>query len=68
LPGLQIHEEGRAHEPQSIRDAVHSELKRSQSIYDNADAIARHKAFSSRHRQPARRPAVHPSLSASTCW
>lgn len=29
------------HEPQSIRDAVHSELKRSQAIYEHVDAIAR---------------------------
>jgi hypothetical protein len=29
------------HEPQSIRDAVHSDLKLSQSIYDHVDAIAR---------------------------
>src|SRR6202012_4894145 len=28
-------------EPQSIRDAVHADLKRSQSIYDHVDAIAR---------------------------
>jgi hypothetical protein len=28
-------------EPQSIRDAVHSDLKRSQSIYDHVDAVAR---------------------------
>jgi predicted GTPase len=28
-------------EPQSIRDAVHSDLKRSQAIYDHVDAIAR---------------------------
>lgn len=28
-------------EPQSIRDAVHGDLKRSQSIYDHVDAIAR---------------------------
>ena len=28
-------------EPQSIRDAVHSDLKLSQSIYDHVDAIAR---------------------------
>jgi hypothetical protein len=30
-----------AHEPQSIRDAVHGDLKLSQSIYDHVDAIAR---------------------------
>jgi hypothetical protein len=30
------------HEPQSIRDAVHSDLNRSQSIYDHVDALARH--------------------------
>ncbi|WFU42922.1 hypothetical protein QA640_10995 [Bradyrhizobium sp. CB82] len=29
------------HEPQSIRDAVHTDLKRSQSIYDHVDALAR---------------------------
>jgi hypothetical protein len=29
------------HEPQSIRDAVHGDLKRSQSIYDHVDAVAR---------------------------
>jgi hypothetical protein len=29
------------HEPQSIRDAVHNDLKLSQSIYDHVDAIAR---------------------------
>jgi len=29
------------HEPQSIRDAVHGDLKLSQSIYDHVDAIAR---------------------------
>src|SRR5256886_17506769 len=29
------------HEPQSIRDAVHSDLKLSHSIYDHVDAIAR---------------------------
>ena len=29
------------HEPQSIRDAVHDDLKRSQSIYEHVDAIAR---------------------------
>ena len=29
------------HEPQSIRDAVHGDLTRSQSIYDHVDAIAR---------------------------
>lgn len=29
------------HEPQSIRDAVHNDLRRSQSIYDHVDAIAR---------------------------
>jgi hypothetical protein len=29
------------HEPQSIRDAVHSDLALSQSIYDHVDAIAR---------------------------
>jgi len=29
------------HEPQSIRDAVHDDLKLSQSIYDHVDAIAR---------------------------
>jgi len=29
------------HEPQSIRDAVHHDLKLSQSIYDHVDAIAR---------------------------
>ncbi|MGF6308299.1 hypothetical protein ABIB82_003596 [Bradyrhizobium sp. i1.8.4] len=28
-------------EPQSIRDAVHGDLKRSQAIYDHVDAIAR---------------------------
>src|SRR5262249_9389867 len=28
-------------EPQSIRDAVHADLKRSQSIYEHVDAIAR---------------------------
>src|SRR3954470_13544612 len=30
------------HEPRSIRDAVHSDLKLSQSIYDHVDAIAQH--------------------------
>jgi hypothetical protein len=30
-----------SHEPQSIRDAVHTDLKLSQSIYDHVDAIAR---------------------------
>jgi hypothetical protein len=30
-----------AHEPQSIRDAVHGDLKRSQAIYDHVDAVAR---------------------------
>jgi hypothetical protein len=29
------------HEPQSIRDAVHADLKLSQSIYDHVDAVAR---------------------------
>jgi hypothetical protein len=29
------------HEPQSIRDAVHGDLKLSQSIYDHVDTIAR---------------------------
>ena len=29
------------HEPQSIRDAVHDDLKLSQAIYDHVDAIAR---------------------------
>jgi hypothetical protein len=29
------------HEPQSIRDAVHNDLKLSKSIYDHVDAIAR---------------------------
>jgi len=29
------------HEPQSIRDAVHDDLKLSQTIYDHVDAIAR---------------------------
>jgi hypothetical protein len=29
------------HEPQAIRDAVHSDLKLSESIYDHVDAIAR---------------------------
>jgi hypothetical protein len=29
------------HEPQSIRDAVHGDLARSQTIYDHVDAIAR---------------------------
>jgi hypothetical protein len=29
------------HEPQSIRDAVHGDLKLSQAIYDHVDAIAR---------------------------
>src|ERR1700728_4279840 len=29
------------HDPQSIRDAVHSDLKRSQAIYDHVDTIAR---------------------------
>src|SRR3954452_2975319 len=29
------------HEPQSIRDAVHGDLKRSQAIYEHVDAIAR---------------------------
>lgn len=29
------------HEPQSIRDAVHSDLKLSQSIYDHVDAVTR---------------------------
>jgi len=29
------------HEPQSIRDAVHGDLKLSQSIYDHVDAVAR---------------------------
>ena len=29
------------HEPQSIRDAVHKDLKLSQSIYDHVDAVAR---------------------------
>jgi hypothetical protein len=28
-------------EPQSIRDAVHADLKRSQAIYDHVDAVAR---------------------------
>jgi hypothetical protein len=31
----------RPHEPQSIRDAVHGDLKLSQSIYDHVDAVAR---------------------------
>jgi hypothetical protein len=30
-----------AHEPQSIRDAVHDDLELSQSIYEHVDAIAR---------------------------
>ena len=30
-----------AHEPQSIRDAVHDDLELSQSIYDHVDAVAR---------------------------
>ncbi|MFO1108132.1 MAG: hypothetical protein U1E61_02990 [Bradyrhizobium sp.] len=29
------------HEPQSIRDAVHGDLKQSQAIYDHVDALAR---------------------------
>ena len=29
------------HQPQSIRDAVHTDLKLSRSIYDHVDAIAR---------------------------
>ena len=29
------------HEPQSIRDAVHGDLKQSQAIYDHVDAVAR---------------------------
>lgn len=29
------------HEPQSIRDAVHGDIKRSQAIYDHVDALAR---------------------------
>jgi hypothetical protein len=29
------------HEPQSIRDAVHKDLKLSRSIYDHVDAVAR---------------------------
>src|SRR6202012_4389712 len=29
------------HEPQPIRDAVHGDLTRSQSIYDHVDAVAR---------------------------
>ena len=29
------------HEPQSIRDAVHGDLKQSQAIYDHVDSIAR---------------------------
>src|SRR5438874_5926726 len=29
------------HEPQSIRDAVHGDLKRSRAIYDHVDAVAR---------------------------
>jgi hypothetical protein len=29
-------------EPQSIRDAVHGDLKRSQAIYEHVDAVARH--------------------------
>jgi hypothetical protein len=29
------------HQPRSIRDAVHGDLKRSQSIYDHVDSIAR---------------------------
>src|SRR3954468_22375870 len=30
-----------SHEPQSIRDAVHSDLKQSQAIYDHVDTVAR---------------------------
>jgi hypothetical protein len=31
-----------SHEPRSIRDAVHGDLKLSQSVYDHVDTIARH--------------------------
>lgn len=72
------------HEPQSIRDAVHSDLARSQTIYEHVDDIARRlgadpqdqvpfakyaKAAESLLKRPrARWPAAHPSSSASTCW
>src|SRR6202030_2066885 len=40
------------HEPQSIRDAVHGDLKRSQTIYDHVDAIARRLGADPRDQVP----------------
>lgn len=40
------------YEPQSIRDAVHDDLKRSQSIYDHVDAIARHLGADAKDQVP----------------
>src|SRR5277367_528451 len=40
------------HEPQSIRDAVHGDLKRSQSIYDHVDSIARRLGADPRDQVP----------------
>jgi len=44
-------------EPQSIRDAVHGDLKLSQAIYDHVDAVARRLGAEARLLS-----------SASTCW
>jgi hypothetical protein len=39
-------------EPQSIRDAVHGDLKRSQAIYDHVDAVARRLGAESQDQVP----------------
>src|SRR4029450_11727078 len=39
-------------EPQSIRDAVHGDLKLSQSIYDHVDAVARRLGAAPKDRVP----------------
>src|SRR5437763_12401374 len=40
------------HEPQSIRDAVHGDLKLSQSIYDHVDVIAQHLGADAKDQVP----------------
>jgi hypothetical protein len=40
------------HEPRSIRDAVHADLKLSQSIYDHVDAVARRLGADPRDQVP----------------
>jgi hypothetical protein len=40
------------HEPQSIRDAVHGDLKLSQSIYDHVDGIARRLGAAAKDQVP----------------